>query len=92
MFSRSVEVLLNVSMDVNVHVAKLLMIQRIKKYSLARLYSEIIRSCFMTLCHVKDVNYRIWGAFMLYKIPLILKQLHIQNKGENFQNILLILK
>lgn len=58
------------------------MIQRIKKYSMARLYAEIIRSCFITLCHVKDVNYRVWGAFTLYKIPQILKQLHMQNKRE----------
>ena len=81
-YFRSIEVLINGSAEINVHVSKLLMIQKIKKYSMARLYAEIIRSCFITLCHVKDVNYRVWGAFTLYKIPQILKQLHMQNKRE----------
>lgn len=78
----SIEVLTNASAEVGAHVSKLLMIQKIKKYSMARLYSEIIRSCFMTLCYVKESNYRSWSSFMLYKIPLILRQLHIQHKGK----------
>ncbi|KAG5680195.1 hypothetical protein PVAND_009720 [Polypedilum vanderplanki] len=77
----AIEVLINASADVSVNVSKLLMIQKLKKYSNARLYHEIIRSCFITLCHVKDVNYRIWGAFTLCKVPLILKQLHLQAKN-----------
>lgn len=77
----SIEVLINASADVTVNVSKLLMIQKLKKYSMARLYCEIIRSCFISLGHVKDVNYRIWGAFTLCKVPLIIKQLHIQTKN-----------
>jgi mediator of RNA polymerase II transcription subunit 24 len=76
---RSIEVLINASLDTSTHVSKLLMIQKLKKYSMPRMYCEIIRSCFITLCHVKDVNYRVWGAFTLYKVPQILKQLSMHN-------------
>lgn len=77
----SIEVLVHSTADTSLHVSKFLMIQKLKKYSMARLYCEIIRSCFVTLCHVKDVNYRVWGAFFLFKIPQIFKQLHMQNKN-----------
>lgn len=77
----SIEVLVNSSAETSVHVSKFLMIQKLKKYSMARLYCEIIRSCFITLCHVKEVNYRVWGAFFLFKVPQILKQLHLQTKN-----------
>lgn len=77
----SIEVLIHSSADTSVHVSKFLMIQKLKKYSMARLYCEVIRSCFVTLCHVKEVNYRVWGAFFLYKVPQILKQLHLQTKN-----------
>ncbi|CRK99434.1 CLUMA_CG012704, isoform A [Clunio marinus] len=76
----SIEVLVHSSADTSVHVSKFLMIQKLKRYSTSRLYCEIIRSCFITLCHVKEVNYRIWGAFFLFKLPLILKQIHLQTK------------
>lgn len=80
----SIEVLVNASADTNVHVSKLVMIQKLKKYSLARLYCEIIRSCFITLCHVKDMDYQLWAAFTLFKVPLIIKQLHVQSKSKSF--------
>jgi mediator of RNA polymerase II transcription subunit 24 len=77
----SIEVLIHSSADTSLHVSKFLMIQKLKKYSMARLYCEVIRSCFITLCHVKEVNYRVWAAFFLYKVPQILKQLHLQTKN-----------
>lgn len=77
----SVEVLVHSSAETSVHVSKLLMIQKLKHYSMARLYCEVIRSCLITLCHVKEVSYRLWGAFFLFKVPLILKQLHSQTKN-----------
>lgn len=77
----AIEVLVHSSAETSVHVSKFLMLQKLKHYSMARLYYEIIRSCFITLCHVKEVNYRIWGAFFLFKVPLILKQLHLQTKN-----------
>lgn len=78
----SIDVLVNASAEPSVHVSKLLMIQKLKKYSNARLYCEIIRSCFITLCHVKDMDYKVWGAFTLYKVPQILKQIHMLSKSE----------
>lgn len=78
----SIEVLVNASSETSVHVSKLLMIQKLKKYSMPRLYCEIFRSCFITLCHVKDMDYQLWAAFTLFKVPLIIKQLQLQNKSE----------
>lgn len=77
----AVLVLVHSSAETGILVSKFLMLQKLKRYSMARLYYEIIRSCFITLCHVKEVNYRIWGAFFLFKVPLILKQLHLQTKN-----------
>lgn len=77
----AIEVLVHSSAETSVHVSKFLMIQKLKKYSMARLYCEVIRSCFITLCHVKEVNYRVWGAFFLFKVPQILKQLNVQTKS-----------
>lgn len=76
----SIEVLVHSSAETSAHVTKFLMIQKLKKYSMSRLYFEVIRSCFMTMCHVKEFNYRLWGAFFLFKVPQILKQLHLQTK------------
>jgi mediator of RNA polymerase II transcription subunit 24 len=76
----SIEVLVHSSADPSRHVSKFLMIQKLKRYSMARLYCEVLRSCFIMLPHVKEVNYRVWGAFFLFKVPLILKQLHMQTK------------
>lgn len=78
----SIEVLVNASAETSTHVSKLLMIQKLKKYSMSRLFCEIIRSCFITLCHVKDMDYQLWAAFTFFKVPLIMKQLHMQNKSK----------
>lgn len=77
----AIEVLVHSSAETSVHVSKFLMLQKLKKYSMARLYCEVIRSCFITLCYVKEVNYRVWGAFFLFKVPQILKQLNLQTKN-----------
>lgn len=77
----AIDVLVHSSAETSLHVSKFLMIQKMKKYSMARLYCEIIRSCFITLCYVKDVNYRVWGAFFLFKVPQILKQLNLYTKN-----------
>jgi mediator of RNA polymerase II transcription subunit 24 len=75
-----IEVLVHSSVEPSHHVSKLLMIQKLKRYSMARLYCEVLRSCFIMLSHVKEVNYRVWGAFFLFKIPVIFNQLHMQTK------------
>lgn len=81
----SIEVLVNANAETNVHVSKFLMIQKLKKYSMPRLYCEIIRACFITLIHVREMNYRLWAGFYLYKVPLILKQLHLTTKNSEEQ-------
>jgi hypothetical protein len=76
-------VLVNGSSETIVHVSKLLMIQKLKKYSMPRLFCEIFRSCFITLRHVRDMDYQLWAAFTFFKVPLIIKQLTLQNKSES---------
>lgn len=73
----SVKVLLNPSSDTQVYVAELLMIQRLKEYSLPRLYSEIIRACLISLYNVSGTTREsMWCAFTFIKVPHILKQLN----------------
>lgn len=78
----AIEVLLNPSCDTQVLVNQLLMIQRIKGYSNARLYCELIRACLMILNDVLGTSKESqWGAFTFLKVPHILQQLHNTNKG-----------
>lgn len=76
----AVEVLLNPSADSQSYVTKLLMIMRLKNYSRARLYCEIIRACLISLSNVSGSSYSAWCAFTLIKVPDILKKLHRQSK------------
>lgn len=67
----------NPSTETSTFVSQLHTIQRLKNYSNARLYCEVIRACMMCL---HDVNGSFkeshWGSFMIIKLPLILKELH----------------
>lgn len=81
----AVQVLLNPSTETAAFVNQLLMVQRLKSYTNARLYCEIIRACLMCLHNVtgtlRSVTQRNrkesqWGAFTFLKVPLILKELH----------------
>ncbi|XP_033157094.1 mediator of RNA polymerase II transcription subunit 24 [Drosophila mauritiana] len=73
----AVEVLLNPCKDTSYYVAELQMLQRLKKYSNTRLFYEIIRAGFLTLSNVADTSPdTMWGAFMFFKMPHIIKQLH----------------
>ncbi|XP_050463769.1 mediator of RNA polymerase II transcription subunit 24-like isoform X1 [Cataglyphis hispanica] len=73
----AVQVLLNPSTETTVFVNQLLMVQRLKTYTNARLYCEIIRACLMCLHNVTGTfKESQWGAFMFLKVPLILKELH----------------
>lgn len=73
----AVQVLLNPSTETNVLVNQLQMIQRIKSYSNARLYCEIIRACFMCLHDLTGTSKEsLWGAFTFLKVPHILKELN----------------
>ncbi|KAH8376396.1 hypothetical protein KR200_004736 [Drosophila serrata] len=73
----AVEVLLNPCKDTSYYVAELQMLQRLKRYSNTRLFYEIIRAGFLTLSNVADTSPdTVWGAFMFFKMPHIIKQLH----------------
>lgn len=74
----AVQVLLNPSTETAVFMNQLLMVQRLKNYTNARLYCEIIRACLMCLHNVTGTfKESQWGAFTFLKMPLILKELHI---------------
>ncbi|XP_032685041.1 mediator of RNA polymerase II transcription subunit 24 [Odontomachus brunneus] len=76
----AVQVLLNPSTETSVFVNQLLMVQRLKNYTNARLYCEIIRACWMCLHNVTGTfKESQWGAFTFLKVPLILKELHQAN-------------
>lgn len=73
----AVEVLLNPCKDTSYYVAELQMLQRLKGYTNTRLFYEIIRAGFLTLSNVADTSPdTMWGAFMFFKMPHIIKQLH----------------
>ncbi|XP_012540524.1 mediator of RNA polymerase II transcription subunit 24 [Monomorium pharaonis] len=90
----AVQVLLNPSTETTVFVNQMLMVQRLKSYTNARLYSEIIRACLMCLHNVTGTfKESQWGAFTFLKVPHILKELHVANlngddKVEYSQDIL----
>ncbi|XP_029677295.1 mediator of RNA polymerase II transcription subunit 24-like [Formica exsecta] len=84
----AVQVLLNPSTETAVFVNQLLMVQRLKSYTNARLYCEIIRACLMCLHNVTGTfKESQWGAFTFLKVPLILKELHSAtlNGDEKFE-------
>ncbi|XP_066998835.1 mediator of RNA polymerase II transcription subunit 24 [Anabrus simplex] len=79
----AIEVLLNPSSDTQVFVNQLLMVKRLKSYSMARLYSEIMRACLISLNDVLGTSEESqWGAFTFLKVPPILRQLHFTARGE----------
>ncbi|KYM99981.1 Mediator of RNA polymerase II transcription subunit 24 [Cyphomyrmex costatus] len=85
----AVQVLLNPSTETTVFVNQLLMVQRLKSYTNARLYCEIIRACLMCLHNVTGTfKESQWGAFMFLKVPHILKELHVANLNGN-KNLIL---
>uniref|UniRef100_A0A1I8N1J8 Mediator of RNA polymerase II transcription subunit 24 n=1 Tax=Musca domestica TaxID=7370 RepID=A0A1I8N1J8_MUSDO len=77
----AVEVLLNPCNDVSYYVAEMQMLQRLKKFSNTRLFYEIIRAGFVSLSSVVTSHDTIWGAFMFFKVPQIIKQLHALNRA-----------
>ncbi|XP_026849415.1 mediator of RNA polymerase II transcription subunit 24 [Drosophila persimilis] len=73
----AVEVLLIPCKETSYYVAELQMLQRLKRYTNTRLFYEIIRAGFLTLSNVADTSPdTMWGAFMFFKMPHIIKQLH----------------
>lgn len=72
----AVKVLQNPNSDTQVYVSDLLMIQRLKNYSMSRMYCEIIRACLMSLYVSGTTRESIWCAFTFIKVPHIIKQLN----------------
>ncbi len=78
----AVKVHLNPSSDTQMFVNDLLMIQRLKNYSLSRLFCETIRACLMSLYNVSGkLRESIWCAFAFIKVPHILRQLYVMSEG-----------
>lgn len=74
----TVNVLANPSADMQQLSSQLLMVHRIKSYSLSRLYCELIRSCFISLNDSsKDASKQaLWAAFTFLKIPQVMHYIH----------------
>ncbi|CAG2056138.1 unnamed protein product [Timema podura] len=78
-----IEVLQNPSADTQMFVNEMLMVKRLKGYSMARLHCEIMRACLISLNDVLGTSEESgWGAFVFLKIPYILRQLHHTTAGE----------
>lgn len=84
----SVEILLNPSNGTDAYISQLRMIQRLKNYSLSRLYCELIRSCLASLYNVNGLSNResMWCAFTLIKVPLIIREMDSSNKCKFSRN------
>lgn len=81
----AVEVQLNPNSDTQVFVSELLMIHRLKNYSMSRLYCEIIRACLISLYNVSgSARESMWCAFTFIKVPHILKKLNSMSKGNTY--------
>lgn len=76
----AVEVLMHPNSSTQSYVSLLLMIQRLKNYSMSRLYCELIRSCLASLynvCGISGTNREsMWCAVTFIKVPQILKELN----------------
>uniref|UniRef100_A0A1A9WLL4 Mediator of RNA polymerase II transcription subunit 24 n=1 Tax=Glossina brevipalpis TaxID=37001 RepID=A0A1A9WLL4_9MUSC len=85
----TVDVLLNPCNDTSYYVAKMQMVQRLKKFSNTRLFYEIVRAGFVSLSNVMETTHdTMWGAFTFFKVPQIIKQLQALNRavGEQTPN------
>lgn len=78
----AVEVYCHPCSDTKNIVSQFLMIKRLKGYSTARLYCELIRACLMSLNNASGTSRESqWGAYILLKVPHILQQLNNLNKN-----------
>lgn len=78
----AVKVHLNPNSNTEMFVNDLLMIKRLKNYSLSRLFCETIRACLMSLYNVSgELRESLWCAFTFIKVPHILRQLYVLSEG-----------
>ncbi|CAF4841525.1 unnamed protein product [Pieris macdunnoughi] len=74
----AINVLAKPSAEVQYLSNQLLIIKRIKGFSLSRVYSELIRACFISLNDAsKDaMKQALWAAFTFLKVPQIIQCMH----------------
>uniref|UniRef100_A0A453YNN8 Mediator of RNA polymerase II transcription subunit 24 n=1 Tax=Anopheles funestus TaxID=62324 RepID=A0A453YNN8_ANOFN len=83
----AIEVLLNPMCDTNQYVAQLINLKRLKGYSYARLYCEIMRGCLISLNNVEGTSKEsLMCAFAFIKVPHILQQIHTKTNGQEQQD------
>lgn len=86
----AVNVLLNPDCSSKRYASHLQMIQQLKNYPLARVYSELIRASLVCLHNVSSENdvsrESMWFAFTFIRVPHIIKQLSLKSgKQHNLQ-------
>lgn len=74
----AIDVLANPSVDLQQLSSQLLMVQRIKGFTLSRLFCELIRACFISLNDSsKDASKQaLWAAFTFLKVPQVMHYIH----------------
>ncbi|XP_053615276.1 mediator of RNA polymerase II transcription subunit 24 [Plodia interpunctella] len=74
----AIDLLANPSADSQQLSSQLLMVKRIKGYTLSRLYCELIRACFISLndSSKNASNQALWAAFTFLKVPQVIHNLH----------------
>ncbi|XP_058460043.1 mediator of RNA polymerase II transcription subunit 24 [Malaya genurostris] len=77
----AIDFILNPNLDTHTYVCKFRSIQRLKGYSLSRLYYELIRGCLICLNNVNGTARESFVcAFTFIKVPHIFRQLHFQSR------------
>lgn len=85
----AVKVHQNPNSDTQSFVNDLLMVQRLKNYSLSRLFCETIRACLMSLYNVSGkLPESLWCAFAFIKVPHILRQLYVLSEGQYIDSVI----
>uniref|UniRef100_A0A182JVK1 Mediator of RNA polymerase II transcription subunit 24 n=1 Tax=Anopheles christyi TaxID=43041 RepID=A0A182JVK1_9DIPT len=83
----AIEVLLNPMCDTNQYVAQLINLKRLKGYTYARLYCELMRGCLISLNNVEGTaKESLLCAFAFIKVPHILHQMHTKTNGKEQQD------
>lgn len=81
-----VELHLNPGKTTKGHISQLMMIKQLKNYALPHLYRELIRSSLSSLYNVSGIcgtnRESMWCAFSFIKVPQIIRNIHVQTKGE----------
>lgn len=77
-----VSVIHDPSAATGVLVSQMMLIKRMKGFTMARLYCEMLRACWLSLYEVSGTGFESqWGAFTFLKIPHIVSNLHNITKG-----------